>query len=76
MLSTDEPSPRVLCSVLGSSVQKGRGGAGEGPEKGNKAGEGLGEYGLRGETEETGAVWSGVKEAEGRRYCSLQIPDR
>ena len=37
----------VLCSVLGTSVQEGHGGAGAGPEKGSKAGEGLGEYGLQ-----------------------------
>ena len=37
------PHLQVLCSVLGTSVQKGHGGAGAGPKK---AGEGLGEYGL------------------------------
>ena len=45
-LGTGEASPRVLCSVLGISVQKEHGGAGAGPEKGNKACEGLGEYAL------------------------------
>ena len=33
-----------------------------GPEKGNKACEGLGKYALQGETEETGAVQSGEKD--------------
>ena len=46
VLDIGEASPRVLCSVLGTSVQKGHGCAGAGPKKGNKAGEGLGEYGL------------------------------
>ena len=46
VLGTAEASPRVLCSVLGTSVQKGRGGAGAGLKKGNKASEGLGEYAL------------------------------
>ena len=41
-----EASPRVLCSVLGISVQKEHGGAGAGPEKGNKACEGLGKSAL------------------------------
>ena len=45
-LGTGEASPRVLCSVLGTSVQKGHGGTGAGPNKGNKACEGLGEYAL------------------------------
>jgi len=40
------PALGVLCSVLGTSVQKGHGGAGTGPEKGSKACEGLGEYAL------------------------------
>ena len=56
VLGIGEASPRVLCSVLGTSVQKGHGGAGAGPKKGNKACEGLGEYALRGVTEGTGAV--------------------
>ena len=38
--------PRVLCSVLSTSVQKGHGGAGADAKKGNKAGERLGEYAL------------------------------
>jgi len=45
-----------LCSVSGTSVQKGHGGAGAGPKKGNKACEGLEEYALMRETEGTGAV--------------------
>ena len=56
VLSTGEASPRVLCSILGTSVQKGHGGAGAGPEKGSKACEGLGEYALWGVTEGTGVV--------------------
>ena len=46
VLGTGEASPRVLCAVWGTSVQRGHGGAGAGPEKGNKASEGLGEYDL------------------------------
>ena len=42
VLGIGEASPRVLCSVLGTSVQEGHGGAGAGPEKGNEASEGLG----------------------------------
>jgi len=46
VLGIGEASPQVLCSVLGTSVQKGRGGTGAGPKKGNKACEGLGQYAL------------------------------
>ena len=46
VLRTGEASPRVLCLVLGTSVQKGHGGAVASPKKGNKAYEGLGEYAL------------------------------
>ena len=46
LLGIGEASPRVLCSVLGTSVQKGRGGTGAGPEKGNEASEGLGKSAL------------------------------
>ena len=53
---TGEASPRVLCSVLGTSVHKGHRGAGAGPKKGSKACEGLGEYALWGDAEGTGAV--------------------
>ena len=76
ILCTGEASPRVLGSVLGSSVQKGHGGAAAGPKKGSKAGGGLGEYGLRGETEGAGAVQPGEREAEGRPYGSPQLPER
>ena len=44
VMGIGEASPQVLCSALGTSVQKGHGGAGAGPKKGNKACEGLGEY--------------------------------
>ena len=37
VLGIGEASPRVLCSVLGTSAQQGHGGTGAGPEKGNKA---------------------------------------
>ena len=76
VLGIGEASPRVLCSVLGTSVQEGHGGTGAGPEKGNEASEGLEEYALMRETEGTGAVQSGEKEAEGRPYCSLPISER
>jgi len=70
VLSIGEASPRVLCSVLGTSVQKGHGGAGAGPKKGNKPCEGLGECTLQGQTEGTGAVcsaesWSDLSESHG-----------
>ena len=45
-LGIGEASPQVLCSGLGTSVQKEHGGAGVGPKKSNKACEGLGEYAL------------------------------
>ena len=48
--------PHLEYCVLGTSVQKGHGGAGAGPKKGNKACGGPGEYALQGETEGTGAV--------------------
>ena len=41
-----EASPRVLCSVLGTSVQEGHGGTGAGPEMGSEASEGLGKSAL------------------------------
>ena len=47
VLGTGEASPQVLCAVWGTSVQRGHGGAGACPEKGSKAGGGLGEYGLQ-----------------------------
>jgi len=40
--SAGEAAPRVLCSVLGPSLQERHGGPGVCPEKGNKAGEGCG----------------------------------
>ena len=46
VLRTGEASPRVLCLVLGTSVQEGHGGTGAGPEKGNEASEGLGKSAL------------------------------
>jgi len=46
VVSIGEASPQVLCSVLGTSVQKGHGDAGAGPKKGNQAGEGLGKCAL------------------------------
>jgi len=41
-----EASPRVLCLVLGTSIQEGHEGTGAGPEKDNKASEGLGKSAL------------------------------
>jgi len=41
--STPKAAPRVLCSVLGHSLQEEHGGAGACPEKGSEAGEGSGE---------------------------------
>ena len=56
VLSTGEAAPRVLCSVLGPSLQEGHWVAGACPEKSNEAGEGSREQVLRGATEGTGAV--------------------
>ena len=43
---------------------------------GSKAGEGLGEHGLQGETEGSGAVQCGEEEAEGRPDCSAPVSER
>jgi len=56
VLGIGEASPWVLCSIVGTSVQEGHGGTGAGPEKGNKASEGLGKSALWGEAEGAGAV--------------------
>ena len=45
-LALVRPPSQVLCSVLGTSVQKGHGGIRAGPKKGKKACEGLGEHAL------------------------------
>ena len=44
--------------------------------EGNKGGEGSGEQVLWEAAEGTGIVYSGEEEAEGRPYCSLQLPER
>ena len=54
VLCSGEAAPRVLCSVLGPSLQEGRGGARESPEKGDQAGEGSGEQVLREQLRELG----------------------
>ena len=46
------------------------------PEQGNEAGEGSGEQDSWGAAEGAGAVKPGGEEAEGRPYCSLQLPER
>jgi len=69
-------APRVPRSVLGPSLQEGHWGAGVCPEKGKEAGEGSGEQVLQGAAEGAGGVYSGEEEAEGRPYCSLQLPER
>ena len=76
VLSTGEAAPRVLCSVLGLALQEGRWVAGVCPEKGNEAGEGSGEQVFWGAAEGAGAVQYAEEEAEGRPYCSLQLPGR
>ena len=53
---TGEAAPRILCSVLGPSLQEGYRVAGECPEKGNEAGEGPREQVLRETAEGAGAV--------------------
>ena len=71
-----EAAPRVLCSVLGPSLQEKHGVAAAYPEKGKKAGEGSREQVLRGAAEGAGAFQSGEEEAEERPYCSLQLRER
>jgi len=44
------------------------------PEKGNKTGEGSGAQILGEVAEGAGIVQSGEEEAQGRRYCTLQLP--
>jgi len=46
VLSTGEATPRVLCPVLGPSLQERHRGPGACPEEGNKAGEGSGAQAL------------------------------
>ena len=46
VLSTGEAAPRVLCPVLGPSLQERHRGPGACPEEGNKAGEGSGAQAL------------------------------
>ena len=46
------------------------------PEEGNKAGEGTGAKILKGVAQGTGIIHSGEEEAQGRPYCSLQVPER
>jgi len=65
-----------VCSVLGPSLQEGHRVAGACPEKGNMAGKGSSEQVLQGVAEGAGAVQSGEEEADGRPYCSLQLPER
>ena len=65
VLSLGEASPRVLCSVLGTSIQKGHGGAGAGPKKGNKACEDLENMPYEEQLKELGQFSLGEKEAEG-----------
>ena len=56
VLGTGEAAPRILCSVLGPSLQEGHRGAGACPETGNGAGEGSGAQVLWGAAEGTGGV--------------------
>jgi len=53
LLSPSEAPPRVLCPVLGSSVQERLGATGESPAEGYKDNEGTGTCLLRGTTEGT-----------------------
>ena len=46
------------------------------PEKSNKDGEGSGAQVLCGAAEETGIVQFQEEEAQGRPFCSLQLPER
>jgi len=76
VLGTGETAPWILCSVLGLSLQEGHRGAGACPEEGKEAGEGSREQVLQGAAEGTGIAWCGEEKAEGRPYCSLQLPER
>ena len=71
VLCSGEVVPRVLCSVLGPSLQEGHRGARATPEKGKKAGEGSGEQILRGVAEGAEIVQPGEEEAQGRPYRFL-----
>jgi len=56
VLNSGEAAPWVLCSVLGTSVQKGHWGPGVRLDKGNKAGQGFGARVLWGAKERTWIV--------------------
>lgn len=77
LLSTGEAKPQILCPVLDPSLQERHWGAGEGPEKGNRTGEGSGGQDQGEAAEGDGDVYPGEKEAQAERpYCSLQLPER
>ena len=62
--------------VLGPSLQEGLCGTGARPKKSSEAHEGSRAQVSWGAAEGTGVVQSGEKQAEGRPYCSLQLPER
>ena len=63
VLSTGEVAPRVLCPILGISLQERHRGPGVCSKKGNKAGEGSGAQALQGAAEGAGIVQSGEEES-------------
>lgn len=66
VLCTGEVVPRVLCSVLGPSFQKGHRGAGICPEKCNKAHEISGIHDLQGAADGAGVVYPREEDAQGK----------
>ena len=74
LCSAGVASPRALCAVLGTTVQKGRETTGECPEKGYKDGDKPRGDDVRGAAEVTGPVQPGEEEAEGGPHGGLQLP--
>ena len=76
VLSTGEVAPCILYPVLSPSLKEGHCGTGICPEKGSKAGEGSEAQLLQCVAEETVIFQSGEEKAQGKPYCSLQLPER
>ena len=76
LLSSAETSPRVLCSLLGTSLQESHSGPGVCPVKGNEAVKGLEHKFYRKQLRELG--WFSLQKRRLRKdfYCSPQLPER